>query len=138
MWVASGFKFVYSQGNPEGLKTARSWLLVSFIVTIVAFSLQGFILALKATAQKIVPTTTSIRTEPLIATLVGHREVRIHYYLTQTYEKDPNRLGKALITSIILFQALVSAQTGVAKVTSGLAGYRQHHQHPHQLRSKIT
>jgi hypothetical protein len=60
MWVASGFKFVYSQGNPEGLKTARSWLLVSFIVTIVAFSLQGFILALKATAQKIVP-TTSIR-----------------------------------------------------------------------------
>jgi len=60
MWVAAGFKFIYSQGNPEGLKTARSWLLVSFIVTVVAFSLQGFILALKATAQKIVP-TASIR-----------------------------------------------------------------------------
>lgn len=52
-WVASGFKFVYSQGNPEGLKTARNWLLISFIFTIVAFSLQGFILAFRATAEKI-------------------------------------------------------------------------------------
>lgn len=58
-WVASGFKFVYSQGNPEGLKTARSWLLVSFIVTVIAFSLQGFILALKATAEKVTGTSTS-------------------------------------------------------------------------------
>jgi hypothetical protein len=62
MWVASGFKFIYSQGNPEGLKTARSWLLVSVIVTIVAFSLQGFVIALKNTAQKIVPVQASMGT----------------------------------------------------------------------------
>lgn len=55
MWVASGFKFIYSQGNPEGLKTARNWLFISFIVTIVTFSLQGFMLAFRATAEKIVP-----------------------------------------------------------------------------------
>lgn len=52
-WVASGFKFVYSQGNPEGLKTARNWLLLTFIVTVLVFTLQGFILAFKGTAQKV-------------------------------------------------------------------------------------
>jgi hypothetical protein len=60
LWVASGFKFIYSQGNPEGLKTARSWLMWSVIVTIVAFSLQGFILAFRATAERIVPAISSI------------------------------------------------------------------------------
>ena len=55
MWVASGFKFIYSQGNPEGLKTARDWLLWSFVITVVAFSLQAFLLAFRATAEKIVP-----------------------------------------------------------------------------------
>lgn len=54
-WVASGFKFIYSRGNPEGLKTARSWLLSTFIVTIVVFTIQGFVLALKNTANKILP-----------------------------------------------------------------------------------
>lgn len=54
-WVAAGFKFIYSQGNPEGLKTARNWLFMSFIITIVAFSLQAFLLAFRATAEKIVP-----------------------------------------------------------------------------------
>lgn len=61
-WVASGFKFIYSQGNPEGLKTARNWLLISFIFTIVAFSLQGFILAFRATAEKILPTSSEQQT----------------------------------------------------------------------------
>ncbi len=55
MWVASGFKLVYSQGNPEGLKTARNWFLVAVIVTVIAFSLQGLIVAFKGTAEKILP-----------------------------------------------------------------------------------
>lgn len=59
MWVASGFKFIYSQGNPEGLKTARNWLLWSFVITVVAFSLQAFLLAFRATAEKIVPTNNN-------------------------------------------------------------------------------
>ena len=58
-WVASGFKFIYSQGNPEGIKTARNWLLMSFVITVVAFSLQAFLLAFRATAEKIVPVTKS-------------------------------------------------------------------------------
>lgn len=53
MWVASGFKLVYSQGNPEGLKTARKWFLVSFVVTVIAFTLQGFIIAFRGTAMKV-------------------------------------------------------------------------------------
>lgn len=53
MWVAAGFKFVYSQGNPEGLKTARNWLLVAVIVTVIAFTLQGFILAFRGTALEV-------------------------------------------------------------------------------------
>lgn len=52
-WVASGFKFIYSQGNPEGLKTARSWSYIAVIVTIIAFTLQGFILAFQGTAKKV-------------------------------------------------------------------------------------
>lgn len=74
MWVASGFKFIYSQGNPEGLKTARDWLLWSFVITIVAFSLQAFLLAFRATAEKIVPVTknqTTTNTQKQPATQTG-------------------------------------------------------------------
>jgi hypothetical protein len=53
IWVASGFKFVYSQGNPEGIKTAKNWILVAFISTIIIFSLQGFIVAFRNTAQRV-------------------------------------------------------------------------------------
>lgn len=52
-WVASGFKFVYSQGSPEGLKTARSWLFATLIATVVIFTIQGFVLALRGTAEKV-------------------------------------------------------------------------------------
>ena len=51
MWIASGFQFINSQGNPEGLKKAKSWLLYAVLITVVSFSLQGFILAFKNTAQ---------------------------------------------------------------------------------------
>jgi hypothetical protein len=60
-WVASGFKFIYSQGNPDGLKTARSWLLISVLVTIVAFMIQGFIVAFKGTAEKILSTRSEVQ-----------------------------------------------------------------------------
>lgn len=59
IWVASGFKMVYSQGNPEGLKTARSWILIAVITTVVCFTLQGFILAFRGTAEKILPGSTT-------------------------------------------------------------------------------
>ena len=52
-WVASGFKFVYSQGNPEGLKTARGWLYTTVIATVIIFTVQGFVLALRGTAERV-------------------------------------------------------------------------------------
>jgi hypothetical protein len=58
LWVASGFKFVTSQGNPEGLKTARGWLFYTVIVTVVVLSLQGFVAALRATADRITGSTS--------------------------------------------------------------------------------
>ncbi len=53
-WVLSGFKFISSQGNPEGLKTARGWLWTTLIVTVVVFTFQAFLLAAKGTVTNIV------------------------------------------------------------------------------------
>jgi hypothetical protein len=53
MWVWSGFQFVYAQGNPDGLMKARSWVFWAFIITIVALMLQGFLLAFKNTANRV-------------------------------------------------------------------------------------
>jgi hypothetical protein len=53
MWVISGFKMIYSQGKPDGLAKARSWLLYAFIITVVAFSLQAFLLAFRGTAERV-------------------------------------------------------------------------------------
>lgn len=55
MWTWSGFQFIYAQGNPEGLKKAKSWIFWAFMITAAAFMLQGFLLALKGTALKIAP-----------------------------------------------------------------------------------
>lgn len=64
LWVWSGFQFVYSQGNPEGLKKAKSWLLWTVIITVVIFTLQGFLLAFKNTAQKIAPQSSAFMQPP--------------------------------------------------------------------------
>lgn len=58
MWVWSGFQFVYAQGNPEGLKKAKAWIFWAFIITVIMFSLQGFLAAFKGTAQNIVPSAS--------------------------------------------------------------------------------
>jgi hypothetical protein len=62
MWVWSGFQFIYSQGNPDGLNKAKSWLFWAFIITVITFSLQGFLLAFRGTAEKIVPGMTNMNT----------------------------------------------------------------------------
>jgi hypothetical protein len=59
MWVWSGFQFVYARGNPEGLTKAKSWLFWAFIITVVAIMLQGFLLAFKNTANKVLGNTAS-------------------------------------------------------------------------------
>lgn len=52
-WVFAGFKFITSQGNPEGLKTARGWLWTTVIVTVVVFAAQAFLLAVQGTVTNL-------------------------------------------------------------------------------------
>lgn len=59
MWVWSGFSFVAAQGNPEGLKNARKWLLYAVVSTIAIFMVQSFLLALQGSVKKILPSTTT-------------------------------------------------------------------------------
>lgn len=62
MWVWSGFQFVYARGNPEGLSKAKSWLFWAVIITVVAIMLQGFLIAFKNTANKVLGNTSTIAT----------------------------------------------------------------------------
>ncbi|MEZ0208771.1 MAG: hypothetical protein ACAH17_01180 [Candidatus Paceibacterota bacterium] len=59
MWVWSGFQFVYAQGNPEGLSKAKSWVFWAFIITVVALMLQGFLLAFRNTANRVLGTPSA-------------------------------------------------------------------------------
>ncbi len=68
MWVWSGFAYVIAQGNPEALKKAHQWLLWAVISTIVIFTLQGLLLALKGTVNQVLPninTTANTNTQAL-------------------------------------------------------------------------
>lgn len=60
MWVWSGFQFVYAQGNPDGLNKAKSWLFWAFIITVVAIMLQGFLVAFKNTANKVLGNQSTV------------------------------------------------------------------------------
>jgi hypothetical protein len=54
IWVWTGFSFVLAQGAPEALTKAKKWLMWAFITTFVIVVLQGFLLALRTTALKII------------------------------------------------------------------------------------
>jgi hypothetical protein len=71
MWVWSGFQFVYSRGNPDGLTKAKSWLFWAFIITVVAIMLQGFLIAFKNTANKVLGNTSAIVVTTRIAAIQG-------------------------------------------------------------------
>lgn len=73
IWVWTGFSFVLAQGAPEALTKAKKWLMWAFITTLVIVVLQGFLLALRTTALKVIATpgqacTTSTGTNGLIGT----------------------------------------------------------------------
>jgi hypothetical protein len=61
-WVWTGFAFVLAQGAPEQLNKAKKLLVGVFITTLVIFMIQGFILALKSTFEKVLPGVTSAQT----------------------------------------------------------------------------
>lgn len=75
LWVWSGFQFVYARGNPDGLKKAKSWLLWSFLITVIMFTLQGFTLALRNTMTKIVPNNPAAIQAPASGQGTGGQQV---------------------------------------------------------------
>lgn len=56
IWVWTGFSFVAAQGAPEALAQAKRLLLRAFISTLVIMVLQGFLIALRNSANKILET----------------------------------------------------------------------------------
>lgn len=55
IWVISGFLYVAAQGAPEKLKKAHRLLLWAFISTLIVFTIQGFMVAIKGTVNTILP-----------------------------------------------------------------------------------
>lgn len=66
-WVWTGFAFVASQGNPEGLKKAKTYLLRAFITTLVIFMIQGFLMAVQGTVKKILGSRDTAKTVSVVA-----------------------------------------------------------------------
>jgi hypothetical protein len=59
IWVFSGFSYVAAQGAPEKLSKAHKLLLMAFITTLITFSVQGFLTAMKGSVNKILPAQTT-------------------------------------------------------------------------------
>ena len=71
MWVITGFSFVAAQGNPEALTRAKKWLIGAFFVTLAVVLIQSFLVALQATAAKILPGTVTTSQQSTTGTLDG-------------------------------------------------------------------
>jgi hypothetical protein len=68
IWVLSGFMYVFAQGAPEKLSKAHKLLMWAFISTLVIFTAQAFLSAVRNSVNKIVPATSSVITkQPTIA-----------------------------------------------------------------------
>lgn len=59
IWVWTGFSFVMAQGAPDALNKAKKWLLWAFLTTLVIFVLQGFLVAMRGTVERILPGSTA-------------------------------------------------------------------------------
>jgi hypothetical protein len=55
MWAWTGFSFVYAQGKPEALTKAKKLLMWATVSTFIVFITQGAIMAIKGTAQQVLP-----------------------------------------------------------------------------------
>jgi hypothetical protein len=60
IWVWTGFSFVLAQGAPEALAKAKKWLMWAFITTLAIMVLQGFLIALQNSVNKILGTQPTI------------------------------------------------------------------------------
>jgi hypothetical protein len=59
IWVWTGFSFVLAQGAPEALAKAKKWLIGAVITTLIIMVLQGFLLALQNSVNKILGGTAT-------------------------------------------------------------------------------
>ncbi len=64
MWVWTGFSFVLAQGAPEALTKAKSLLVKAFISTLVIVVLQGFLMALQGSVNKIIGAPRATTQDP--------------------------------------------------------------------------
>ena len=62
IWVWTGFSFVMAQGAPDALTKAKKWLLWAFITTLIIIVLQGFLLALRNSVNKVLGKTSMVET----------------------------------------------------------------------------
>ncbi len=60
IWVWTGFSYVFAQGAPEKLMKAHKLLMWAFISTLVVFVTQGFLIALRGSVEKIVPSSSMV------------------------------------------------------------------------------
>jgi hypothetical protein len=60
IWVWSGFLYVLAQGAPEKLSKAHKLLIWAFISTLIVFTVQGFLVALRGSVNKILSATPSV------------------------------------------------------------------------------
>lgn len=60
MWVWSGFSYVLAQGAPDKIAKTHKLLLWAFISTLLVFITQGFLVAVRGSVQKIVPSSSMI------------------------------------------------------------------------------
>lgn len=59
VWVWTGFSFIAAQGAPDALIKAKKWLVGAFVSTLIIMVLQGFLLALRTSALKIMGSSSS-------------------------------------------------------------------------------
>ncbi|MCF7843292.1 hypothetical protein K9M47_00155 [Candidatus Gracilibacteria bacterium] len=62
MWVWSGFNYVLAQGAPEKLSKTHNLLMWAVISTLVVFVAQGFLIAVRGSVEKIVPSSSVVTT----------------------------------------------------------------------------
>lgn len=62
VWVWSGFSYVAAQGAPEKLLKAHKLLIMAFVTTLIVFTIQGFLTAVKGSVNKILPAQSTIET----------------------------------------------------------------------------
>ena len=55
IWVITGFSFIFAQGNPAKIVTAKKWLIGAFITTFIIFMIQTFLIAIRGTVQNVLP-----------------------------------------------------------------------------------